>query len=151
RPPRVHVRSGPMTRSPSPDGFVDGLQGFGLPPPCRPATGLLTVTPVGLSPTEHVSLSGRTSGRGVFPSPASSRGVSPSAVPCPRRHRGQAPSPRTLGSAVVWHGLRRRCPSCGFCWPLSGAQPASGAARDHLDPRVRRSGKVMLSSPSSLP
>ena len=46
-----------MTRSPSTDGFVDGLQGFGLPPPCRPATGLLTVTPVGLAPTEHVSLS----------------------------------------------------------------------------------------------
>src|SRR6516162_7691418 len=46
-----------MTRSPSSEGFVDGLQGFGLPPPCRPATGLLTVTPVGLAPTEHVSLS----------------------------------------------------------------------------------------------
>jgi hypothetical protein len=37
--------------------FVDGLQGFGFPTPCRPATGLLTLTPVGLSPTEHVSLS----------------------------------------------------------------------------------------------
>ena len=57
RPPRAHFRYGPMTRSPSSDGFVDGLQGFGLPPPCRPATGLLTVTPVGLAPTEHVSLS----------------------------------------------------------------------------------------------
>ena len=52
----------------------------------------------------------------------------------------------------------------GLTWPssrmsllrtlpaLSGTRPASGSlSRDPLGPRVRRSGKVMLSSPSSLP
>ncbi len=47
----------PNDSLPSQRWFVDGLQGFGLPPPCRPATGLLTFTPVGLSPTERASFS----------------------------------------------------------------------------------------------
>ena len=73
----VHSRYGPMTRSPSKDGFVDGLQDFGFPTSCRPATGFLTPTPVGLSPTRRASLfwtHNRTCG---FPASGSRTGFTP--------------------------------------------------------------------------
>ena len=38
------------------DGFVDRLQVIGFPPTCDPSYGALTLTPVGLAPTEHTSL-----------------------------------------------------------------------------------------------
>ena len=36
---------------------VEGLQTFGFPPACPPATGLPILTPAGLPPAEHTSLS----------------------------------------------------------------------------------------------
>ena len=54
--PYVHSRYGPVTRSPSVRWLVDGLQGFGFPPPCHPSYGASGLPPVGLPPTEHVCL-----------------------------------------------------------------------------------------------
>ena len=45
-----------MTRSPSFDGFVDRLSGFGFLPPDYPSYRVLTFTLVGLLPTEYASL-----------------------------------------------------------------------------------------------
>ena len=38
------------------DGFVDGLQVIGLPPPCHPSYGALALTPTGLLPVERAGL-----------------------------------------------------------------------------------------------
>jgi len=45
---------------------VEGLQTFGFPPACPPATGLPILTPAGLAPAGHISLPGRTTGRAAF-------------------------------------------------------------------------------------
>ena len=47
---------GPMTRSPSFDGFVDRLSGFSFLPPNYPSYRVLTFALVGLPPTEYASL-----------------------------------------------------------------------------------------------
>jgi hypothetical protein len=39
------------------DGFVDRLKRFGFPPPLYPSYEVLTFSSVGLTPTEHISLS----------------------------------------------------------------------------------------------
>jgi hypothetical protein len=41
----------------TPDGGVEGLQTFGFPPACPPATGLPILTPAGLAPAGYISLS----------------------------------------------------------------------------------------------
>src|SRR5436189_189501 len=46
----------PPTRSHPSDGFVDGLQSFGFPPPCHPSYGASGCCPGGTAPTEHVCL-----------------------------------------------------------------------------------------------
>jgi len=56
RLPLRSLRYGPMTRNHPLGGFVDRLQSLGFPPPCYPNYGLLTFTPAGLSPAEHISL-----------------------------------------------------------------------------------------------
>src|SRR5713226_1045279 len=43
-----------LTHPPS-EGFVDGLQSLGSPPPCHPSYGALALTPAGLPPAGHVS------------------------------------------------------------------------------------------------
>src|SRR5262249_26044452 len=52
----VHCRYGPVTRSLPMGDLVDRLQDFDFSPPCYPNYGVLTLAPVGLSPTEHTSL-----------------------------------------------------------------------------------------------
>ena len=52
----VHLRYGLVTRNLPTGGFVDRLQDLGLPPPCYPSYGALTLTPAGLTPAEHASL-----------------------------------------------------------------------------------------------
>src|SRR5262249_60428406 len=49
RPSRVHLRYGPVTRSPPYGGFVDGLQSLGFPPPCHPSYGASGSCPGGTS------------------------------------------------------------------------------------------------------
>jgi transposase InsO family protein len=41
---------------PPPEGFVDGLQGVGLPLPCHPSYGAAGSCPGGTAPAEHVSI-----------------------------------------------------------------------------------------------
>jgi hypothetical protein len=45
--PRVHSRYGPAARSHPSDGFVDGLQSLGFPPPCHPSYGASGCCPGG--------------------------------------------------------------------------------------------------------
>ena len=53
----VHLRCGPVTRSPSQGWLCRLASSASFPPRMRPKLrGLLTLTPVGLSPTEHASL-----------------------------------------------------------------------------------------------
>jgi len=52
----VHFRCGPMTRSPSQDGFVDRLHSLRLLHECDPSYRVLTLALVGLPPTEYASL-----------------------------------------------------------------------------------------------
>jgi hypothetical protein len=53
---RVDFRDGSVTRSPSQDGFGDGLQVLDCSPPCRRCHRGLAFSLMGLSPTEGVSL-----------------------------------------------------------------------------------------------
>ena len=65
-PPRVHCRYGPTTRAHPPGEVVKGLQTFGFPPACPSATGLPILTPAGLPPAEHISLSWTHNRTGAF-------------------------------------------------------------------------------------
>src|SRR5262249_27100647 len=59
--PCVHSRYGPATRSHPSDGSVDGLQSFGLPPPCHPSYGGSGSYPGGTYlPLNTSAFSGRT-------------------------------------------------------------------------------------------
>jgi hypothetical protein len=50
--------------------LVDRLQSFSFHRLCYPNYGALTSTPAGLSPAEHASLAGHTTGQADFPHPA---------------------------------------------------------------------------------
>src|SRR5262249_8836607 len=57
-PPRVHCRYGPTTRTHPPGEVVEGLQDRQFPSgPALRATGLPILTPAGLTPAGHISLS----------------------------------------------------------------------------------------------
>ena len=54
----VHVRCGPVTRSPSPRWLCRSASSVSFPPRMRPQLRrFLTFPPVGLAPTEHASIS----------------------------------------------------------------------------------------------
>ena len=64
RPPLVRLRYGLVTRRHPYDGIVGRLQNHGFPTdPATQATGVPTLTPVGLSPTERASLRWTHNGR----------------------------------------------------------------------------------------
>src|SRR6476469_622505 len=67
---RVHFRYGPVTRDPPRETLSIGFRVLVARHPAIQATGLLTVAPAGLSPAEHASLAGRTTGHEDFPHPA---------------------------------------------------------------------------------
>ena len=48
-------------------GSSRGFRSFGFPPACPPATGLPTLTPAGLTPAEHISLTWTHNRTGGFP------------------------------------------------------------------------------------
>ncbi len=51
----LSLRPGDLLTIPR-DGFVDGLQVIGLPPPRHPSHGALALTPTGLPPVERAGL-----------------------------------------------------------------------------------------------
>ena len=55
-----------------------GFRTFGFPPACHPSYGASALTPAGLTPAEHISLSGHTTGRESCPSSGSSLHKRPS-------------------------------------------------------------------------
>jgi hypothetical protein len=66
-PPRVHCGYGPTTRPHPPGEVVEGLQDQRFPSgPALPATGLPILTPAGLAPAGHISLSWTHNRTGTF-------------------------------------------------------------------------------------